>query len=428
MGIRFRSAKTYAGPAGAGFVAGLAIFAVSFVVLYLIGLIPSQAIWKFFGSGGHGPLIARLSGAVLAPFNGVSHASWTDANGHSTSLSAAAGFGGMLVLFAALSLVGRALRRRVPSSLRERSLALAVTGLTVACGTLAVALLRFTIPTSGLQGGLHEYRAAGSYFLAALLLTLLLGAFTFGVVNLLPRSFAGALRRAGVFVGIAFVAFGVLFPVFVVSDHLPGARIPEDFGRASGYSAAVGGFAIPLALQAPVSVQQRNNSPWIDYQSGRHGAMQPVFHREQLAVASVVHHPRGRLFQLAASLGASGSIVGAAITLVVLVALALTTIGLCRSAAATTPKGGLRLGIWLGGGIALLVILASFVTSFSLKYDLGGLPQGSGRTDLWRTTWFGLAQTAVTLIVFCAAVGAVYGWRKARGARTAEPMSAAATE
>jgi hypothetical protein len=156
-------------------------------------------------------------------------------------------------------------------------------------------------------------------------------------------------------------------------------------------------------------VQQQLGMPWMNY-NAKSG--QTFSHWEKLAMDTALIHPRGRLYQFASSLGVWGSIVGAAITIAMLAALAWTTIGLCGSAGVVTAKAGVLLGIWQGGCIALLVACASLVTSLSVKY-----PITHGHTDHWRVTRFGLAQTAVTLIVFCAAVGVVHGLRRARRAK-----------
>jgi hypothetical protein len=419
MESRVSGAKAYAASAVAGFAAGLATIVASFAVLFLIGLIPSRSPWTFFaffGSGGHGPLIGRVQSAVLAPFNGATHTIWRQAgfDGQETSLRTGAAFGGMLVLFAVLCLVGRELRRRLPLSLRLRTLALAVASLTVAGGTAAIALLDLTFQAAGFS--VHVHQAAGSQFSAALLLMLLLGVFTFGVVNLLPRPFSSVLRRAGAFVGIAFIVAGTLLPVFVVSDGLPGAHVFEDMGNTSAFSASFGGFAVPLALEAPVAVGQLNGSPFFSNQSPSVG-----WHWADLISPVFAYSPAARHFRIATSYGAWGWVVGAGIALAILVALALTTVRLCRRAGVATAAGDLWLGMLLGGGIALLVTLARFVTSHSLGF---GGAASTGRADLWRATWWGLAQTAVTLIVFCAAVGVVHGLLKRRQARTTESMSA----
>lgn len=406
------STKTYSGTAVAGFVAGLATIVASFAVLFLIGLVPSRFLWMLSGSGGHGSLTERVSGAVLAPFNGSMHTSWRDVGGLGTSLRSGAAFGGMLVLFGVLCLVGRELRRRLPRALRLRALALAVASLTVVGVTAVVAALgRFSspsvkTPSSGGFGfipAMHHNASVTSFCLSGLLLTLLLGVFTFGVVSLLPRPFSSVLRRAAAFVGIVFVVAGTLLPVFVVSDGLSGAHVLGDMGNASAFSASFGGFAIPLALEAPVSVGQLNGSPFFATNAPVGGGL----HWADLLSPMAAYSPAARHFRIATSYGAWGWVVGAGIALAMLVALALTTARLCRRAEVATTKEGVWLGMLLGGGIALLVTLARFVAARSL--DFGGAAD-AGHADFWRTTWFGLAQTAVVLVVFCGVAGFASGW------------------
>ena len=109
----------------------------------------------------------------------------------------------------------------------------------------------------------HWSHAPLRYGLAAFLLTLLLSSFAFGLVRLLPSPFGASLRRADIVVGACFLAFGLLFPVFVVSDGLHGVGVLDALGRPSEFSSAVGDFATPLALAAPVSVTQDYGSPYL---------------------------------------------------------------------------------------------------------------------------------------------------------------------
>jgi hypothetical protein len=340
------------------------------------------------------------------------------------SRGAAASWGAVIVLFAILSLVGLFVRRRVPGPLRGRSRVLLAASVTIAAVTaLWAALLRYNTPAKGPPGGgsgyytaaTHHYHGAASYFLAALVMTLLLGVFAFDVVGLLREPLATALHRAGALVGIAFLAFGLLFPVFVISDRLPTANSSEDFGRAAGYSAAVGGFAIPLALQAPVSVSQWMSSPWIN---PRGTSDRTSAHWQDLAIATAIDHPQGRLFQYAASLGVWGSLVGALISAIILAAIAWMTIELCRRLRLVRRGACLRLGVLQGACVALLVTVATVVTALSCRiaWNSGLRSASSQPPDLWRTTPLGLAYSAAILIGFCAAVGLLYSLAEDRRA------------
>ena len=405
-----------------GIIAGLVTAISSFAVLFVVGLLPSQFVWGLFGSGGHG--VVGVAQAALAPFNGGIYASWregpaADPNVGSLTFSRAtvARWGAVVLLFVILSLIGLAVRRRFPDSLCRRCLALLAATLTVAVVTaLWAKLLHFNTPATGPPGGgsgyytsaARHYHGPASYFVSALVLTLLLSVFAFDIAGLLRAPLASALRRAGALVGIAFLCFGLLFPVLVISDRLPTAHGGEDFMQAAAYSSAVGGFAIPLALQATVSVTQNAHSPWLNSNSpaGRF----PV-HWRNLAMATTVDHPQGRLFRYAASLGVWGSLVGATISALVLAALAFATVGLCHRLRVLGWRRCLGLGLLQGACVALLVAASAVVTTQS--YRLGGQ-----MWDLWRTTPLGLVHTAVILIAFCAAVGVVYSVIQGRRAST----------
>lgn len=397
-------------PTLVGVVAGLVTAISSFAVLFVVGLLPSQFVWGLFGSGGHG--VIGVARAALAPFNGGVYASWregpaADLGPLTFSRATESSWGAAVLLFVILSLVGIAVRRRFPDSLRRRCLALLATSLTVAVVTaLWAKLLHFNTAATGPPGGgsgyysfaTHFYFGPASYFVSALALTLLLGIFAFDIAALLRAPLASALRRAGALVGIAFLCLGLLFPVFVISDRLPTAHSGEGFMQAAAFSSAVGGFAIPLALQAPVSVTQNAHSPWVNPNST---SDRTFAHWRNLAMATTVEHPQGRLYQYAASLGIWGSLVGATISAVVLAALAFATIGLCRRLRVLGWRRCLGLGLLQGACVALLVGGAAVVTTQSYR-------RGGQMWDLWRTTPLGLAYTAVILIAFCAAVGVVY--------------------
>jgi hypothetical protein len=395
-----------------GLVAGVAVVALSSLILLVIGLVPSSAVWGFFGSGGHGPHAWRASRALLSPWNGASYASFREGGTRELQRRTEASLGAVLVLFAVLAVAGFVVRRTVSRSLRLRTFTLLATSLTVAAlVALAAALLSYSTAAIQPPGGgsgyyipaTHHYFGVVSFFVAALVSTLLLGAFTFDVVRLLPQPFGDALRRAGALVGICFVAFGLLFPVFVVSDGLPTANVARDFGYASNWATAVGGFALPLALQTPISTEQLSSGgPFINthaFSPNAPGHLPPL-HWQKLAISTGLDHPNGLLFRHAASLGVWGSFVGVVITGAIVAALAWVTVGLCRRSGASSPNGVLRLGLLQGACVALVLVPTCLVTSFSA---------GVGRPfDHWRVLPLGLVYTIVFLIVACVLSALVY--------------------
>ena len=371
--------------------------------------------------------------AALSPWNGGTYASWreTPREGLSVSRWGYASWGASVVLFAILSLVGIAVRRRLPHSLRQRPLALFAASLTVAVVTaLSAALLRYNTPAKSPPGGgsgyytpvTHHYHGAPSYFVSSLLLTLLLGVFAFDVAGLLREPRASALRRAGGVVGVAFLAFGLLFPP---SWSLTDCRQPTS-ARISDAPAPTPRRwgALPYHWLSRRRSRSRSGCP-------RHGSTTTARAIRPWPLAEPCHSHGDRsserkLSEFAASLGAWGSLVGIAITAAVLAALAWATIGLCRLASAwsVARRACFRLGVLEGACVSLLVAAATVVTTFSYRITWGSAPKvaSSQPADVWRTTPLGLACTVVILIGFCAVTGLGYAliMRKRAGTRGEE--------
>lgn len=405
-----------------GLVAGSASVFGSTVILLLLGLIPSQPVRQFFGTWFEHYVPEWVADAFTSPFWGlITRREVYDRAGDTLAghFVGGASFGAILVFVGVLCLVGIGVRWRIEGSRRHAS-TLVATALTVAIiVAIAAAVLSwahtftYAVPAelSGDSLEVHITYGPLAYFFGALALTLLVGVFCFGLVGMLRQPWRAAFKRAGAFVGVCFVVFGLLFPAFVVSDNLRGAKIFDDFGNASTFSAAVGGLAVPLALQAPVSLTQNWNSPFLSSgAASTSGATSPM-HWVRLAASTALDHPHGRLLQHAASLGVIGSIVGAAISAVMVCALVLVTIGLCRRVGATSMRRGLETGILQGGCIACLLAVVLWLSSYYLGQ---GGPGGGGMSDYWGVTVIGAVQIAVTLIAVCGLSGLVYGRRQTR--------------
>lgn len=393
-----------------GLCAGVATVLGCALVLLLLGLIPSAATRGFFGvSYGH-PLSGWFADAFLAPFWGLTTRRLLyDPGGPAMTLRfAGASFGACLVFVGVLWAVGWQVRRRVPPALRQRIGTLLVAALAaaaavaVAAGVLGHALPTVETDASISPGGPVAYDPL-SYALGAFTLTFLAGAFSFGVIGLLSQPWAAALRRAGAFVGACFLVAGLFFPVFVVSDNLPNAKIGHDFGLASGFSAASGGLAIPLALQAPVSLKQMGSSPWVNYSAK---SDEDTAHWYKLAMSTALDHPRGRLYQHVATLGLVGSLVGAALSLAVVCALVLITWRLCRDAAVRTASRGLALGLVQGGAIVSMLAITLWLSSYYSGWK--------GSITYWGVIALGFVQSTVTIVFACGVAGLAYGAREVR--------------
>ncbi len=405
-----------------GLVAGSATVFGSTVILLLLGLIPSQPVRDFFGTWFEHPVSRWIAYAFLSPFWGLVTTRSVYPEFELTQrwhVVGGASFGALLVFVAVLCLVGIGVRRRVEGS-RRRASTLVATALTVAViVTIAAAVVSwahtFTYTTQGELSGysleVHNTYGPLAYSFGAVALTLLVGVFCFGLVGMLRQPWRTALRRAAAFVGMCFVVFGLLFPVFVVSDNLRGAKIFDDFGNASTFSAAIGGLAIPLALQTPVSLTQNWSSPFLSSGAANTNGDTPLTHWGWLAMSMTLDHPHGRLVQYATSLGVVGSIVGAAISVAMVCALVLVSIGLCRKVGARGMRRGFEIGILQGGCIGCLLAVVLWLTSQYLGQHYS---DDGGMSDYWGVTAFGAVQTAVMLIAVCGLSGLVYGRRQAR--------------
>jgi hypothetical protein len=419
---------------GAGALAGLATIGTTFLALLAIGFVNAPWVMGLFGAPSltgritnvvdlppwaTRPFAARLAGALLAPWNGAQVAplggGYTSGFGEPPVRLSIAHFGAVLLLALVVTVVGLVVRRRTARSLHGRAVTVCVASVVVAVVVaVGAALLRYDWPKyqpprivgRAETEAVHWSHAPLRYGLAAFLLTLLLSSFTFGLVRLLPSPFGALLRRAGIVVGACFLAFGLLFPVFVVSDGLHGIGVLDALGRPSEFSSAVGGFAIPLALAAPVSVTQNYGGPFVvsDIASAEPAA---GFHRQSFQWALELDQ-RGRLYQFAALLGGWAIAVAVLITAAVLAALAWAAIASCREARGTTPGRGARIGALQGLSIGLLVFVVSVVSS----YSLGGLPpqaKGWSGPDLWGTPTLAMLYTIAVVAAVCAASGALFG-------------------
>ena len=418
--------------AGAGVLAGLATIGTTFLALLAIGFVNAPWVIGLFGapsmSGRFGyfvppPFVARLASALLAPWNGAQVASqplhgwpWVPPR------LSIAHFGAVLVLAAVVGIVGLVIRHRTARSLRGRAVTVFTASLTVAAVVaVGAAFLHYDWPKHQLipmgNGGysevlpVHWSHAPLSYGLAAFLLTLLLSSFAFGLVRLLPSLLGSLLRRAGIVVGACFLAFGLLFPVFAVSDGFTVGAVLDSLGRSGEFSSAVGGFAIPLALAAPVSVTQVHGSPFFVSHGHTNAEFQDWTNREKNRenfVVTMSIDQRGRLHQFAALLSGWAIAVATLITAAVLAALAWAAIASCREARGTTPGRGARIGALQGLSIGLLVFVVSVVSS----YSLGGLPpqaKGLSGPDLWGTPTLAMLYTIAVVAAVCAASGALFG-------------------
>jgi hypothetical protein len=389
----------------AGVLAGVACVVACAVLLLAIDLIPSRTTRDLFATGSGNPLEVGLARDALSAWNGQYGRPSSDSQEPSLSTSGLV-FGGVLVLTLVLFTIGLVVKRRVAPSLRARCLALLAAGLVCAALTAAIAAAdRYTL------GGVRYTHDPLVYAVSALVLTLAIGGFAFGIVALLPRVVAAALRRAALFVGLSFVVAGLLFRVFVAAGHVrPGSRT-EHFAHASTYSAAIGGMTIPLALQAPVSTDMTMAVPFavaadVIGPPGFDNIYDPApvsFPWDRLAL-TISDHPHARLARYAASLGPWGTATGIVLTMAVVAGLVATTVGLCRRLRPPAAVGALVLGVFQGACIALLATLLAGLSGFVVT---AGAP--ADMTALWGVPMLSLFYTAAVAMGLCGITGLAFG-------------------
>jgi hypothetical protein len=402
-----------------GLLAGVACVVACAILLLAVDLIPSRTTRDLFATGSGNPLAVRLARDALSAWNGQYASPSTDPQEPSVSTSGLV-FGGVLVLALVLFAIGLVVKRRMAPSLRARGPALLTTGVVCAALTAVIAAAdRYSV------GGVRYTHDPLVYAVSALVLTLVIGGFAFGIVALLPRVVAASLRRAALFVGVCFVVAGLLFPAFVAAGHeRPGSRT-EHFAHASTFSAAIGGMVIPLALQAPVSADETMAMPFAvagDDQSTSVFDPQPFFIPWDRLALFAYGHPHARLTRYAASLGPWGTATGIVLTLAVVAGLAGTTIGLCRRLRPPAVVGALALGIFQGACIALLATLLAGMSGFLVT---AGAP--ADMTALWGVPTLSLFYTAAVTMGLCGITGLTYGFVARRKQAVTLPPCATAS-
>jgi hypothetical protein len=403
----------HTGPTGAwawrslrvGLLAGLATMLGSWLLIFLIDLIPSGTLSDLFSTGMGDPFPARVVRDALSPWNRQVLAI-THRGAVTTTVSySGANFGALVMLVAVFCLVGWAVRRRMPLSLRLRALTLVAAGLCCAVITSAIAAL-----DSYSQARTHYTHGALTYFLSALVLTFLLGAFAFGIVALLPHPLRCALRRAALLLGVCFLVAGLLLPTLAAIGATRHGTVLAHFAHASLFSAAGGGLAIPLALQLPVSLTSQFDTPFAissDFRVAAAGdfAQWPPSRWPKLVLASV-NGPSatgpfsGRLAQYAADAGPWGTVVGVFISLLVLIGIAIVTVGLCRQLQPPNILCALRLGFVQGASLALMLVVVAGLSAYETTSD------GSGLHGYWGTPTASLVYSCAMLVGLCGLVAA----------------------
>ena len=393
-----------------GVLAGVATVATSGLMIVLVDLLSSKTLRGTFSTGGRAdPHLVRLARDILAPWNRQYSEAFVRAGVRQTSQSSGLVFAAVLVLCAVLALVGRQVRVHAPASLRVRLLVLTAASLTSAGAvSLVAALDSYSVALR------HYSHDPLTYFSSALLLTFVIGAFAFGVVDLLPASLPAALRRAGLLLAVSFALAALVLPLFAVVNATRPGSMGAHFAQASDFSAAAGGLAVPFALQAPVSVDELLATPFLvagDFPTAGSSVSSGNVNRAfdfHVRWMSVVYAfcgdtPVG-LYRVAAHVGSIGTVVGTAVTITVLGALGAATLSLCRRVRPRGAHAALRLGLLQGGAIVLLLVPLALLSAYTIRYVT---PEGTLRS-VWGSPALALLWTSGVVLGVCTASALVW--------------------
>ena len=396
-----------------GLIAAAATIVVSWVVVFVLGLIPSEAVQGALGM----KLVqsepfsfgARLVRALFAPWNSAVWVRVMDARYGSTGVLLFPA----LIVSAVTVVVGLMVRQLVGATMRSRLTALLVAAL--AGGSfvgLCAAVLTYSV-TFHIAGGdegsasvanvvYHFSHRGGALFLSVFVITLVVGAFSYGVVGLLPRQFASAARSGGLYVAIPLVVVGVLFPFAVVArsvSHVTGGT--SAFWNGSQYSAGVASATVPLAYGAKAALQPQGSlTPFLAGYSTKSGR---DMYRWTKLQKYMVKHGSGRVWGYAGAYGTTWKLLGILLALLMVAAWAYVVVLHVVSLGAPRSVDGLRLGLIAGvaGAIAVYVVTGLAKYTYSFTADT---PQRL----VWGVTGSAATQAAGLMLLVGGVTGLVY--------------------
>jgi hypothetical protein len=375
----------------------------SAAVLLLAGLVHSDAIQVIVGAkfareerlGTAG----RVARALFAPWtgSGVWHDTASSSRGSYVGLALVA----TVVVVLVLSGCGYAVRRIVEKRLLPRCISLVAAALTAAAVlAITAAAYHYTVRLVYDEGGSGSLRygfSPGVVFISTLVVMVVIGAFAFGVVGLLPRMAHVALRRAALLVGVIFVFAAAAWSVFVITDHRVAYPL-YDAAVASTYSPAVASAVLPSAFGAPLHFTADAASVMLN---GHYDALNDYMRS----------HGKGYLWDYAKGAGLAGgwaALAGIVFVLAMLALVLVVALRHCRSMRVATLIGGLTSGAAQGASIALLSVPLVLLSRYSSSWSSS---ESSGHDWMGITTsWLLLSMVIITAA--SAAVGGLYGYRR----------------
>jgi hypothetical protein len=428
----------------AGVFVGVATLALTWLGSFILGLIPiplfqMTMLAPYAKSGTLFNYRWWTVWSLLGHFGGSVHLT-LGANASFLSLGAGSlsanltGLVPLVILFGVMALVGTYARHRLVDSLSARLRVLLSASLTMALIAAVVALFggytiaSTTILGSGTGGSLGTTYAvsfgAFSFLLRAFVMTLLIGAFTLGVVELLPVPHRAALKGAARFALWPALVAALVLPFIVgaygvrlaqaTNSSGPGARTAF-MGAATLISPAAGAAIVPMSLGTQATVGVSNADLGIlDNVAGVAGLSSLISSGN--IVGAIKSFSAGRIFKYADYLGIKGKL-GALVIVIVVLTFWVSAVGK-YVAVMGSPTGrlGLRAGAYFGLISGLLVALLALL--LTLHVNVGASALGQGATIDLAAGITGLSYVYVLLALTVVGAGVGY-WR---GALRPTPM------
>jgi len=405
---------TQSRPLVVGLAAALAIVVLSWMAVVALSLLPGEPAQSALGmklfrdeSLALGPRLVR---ALFAPWNRAVTWTFVDSPDYSMTFSGV-WFFASLVAIAVIAAVGSVVRRVVDATMAARLTALVVSA--VACGALlavCAAVLTYSVTMQGgSEGGdswtVHFAYPSGLLFLSGAGMTLLVGVFSFGVVDLLPRQFSGALRHGALYAALPCLLVGVLMPLVLSARTIPGVELGGSaFANGSRFSAGVGSAALPLAYGARATFEAdagSTSTPLFAGYSVKDGNAKYRFARLQKYMA---RNDSARVTGYAGAFGSGWKMVGVLMAVLLIGTWVLVVIHYVASMGAPRSVDGLGLGLLVGLGAAIVLFAITWLSRQTEVQNYGN--------EIYRFMWGAdrdaYLQAAGLMIGIAATTGTVY--------------------
>jgi hypothetical protein len=400
----------------AGLIAAGATLALAWAIVFALSLIHSQAVQGALGMrlfGTDSPSLGgRLIRALFAPWSSAVKITEKSSPGYAFTMSGV-WFFASLVAALAVAGVGLAVRRPIVL-LRERVAVLLISAL-VGGGVLALCavVLNPTLTTSGPTGdggtwsiAQHYAYPGGVMFVSVFVITILVGAFSYGVVDLLGKQFASALRHGALFVIVPTLIAGVLFPIAIASRTVPNVQGGDSaFKNGSRFAAGVASASLPLAFGAKATFQVSgwgsDSSPFFAGYSTKTGGVKYRWAKLQKYAA---RNGSARITGYTGAYGGIGELVGVLLALAIVAAWVMVIARYVGTMGSPRSVDGLRLGLLVGAAGAVALVA---VTSLGRQTWMQASADGAVRT-VWGAGGSAITQTAALLIAIGGFVGFVY--------------------